>query len=86
LLRDIHEFNKRYQTRTNIVNDEKCDYVADSHSILVRSKNHFSQLFNIRGVNDVRQRKIHTEGQLVPESSAFEVELVVVKLKSHITR
>ena len=32
-----------------------------------------SQLFNVRGVNDVRQTEIHRGGQLVPEPSAFEV-------------
>jgi len=35
--------------------------VTDSHTILVGWRNHFSQLFNVHGVNDVRQRKIHTE-------------------------
>jgi len=35
------------------------------------------------GVNDVRQTEIQTAEPLVPESSAFEVELAVEKLKSH---
>jgi len=47
--------------------------VADSHSILARWRNHFSQLFNIHGVNDVRQTEIHAAVPLEPESSAFEV-------------
>jgi hypothetical protein len=38
---------------------------------------------NVHGVNDVRQAEIHTAEPLVPESSAFEVELAVAKLKSH---
>jgi len=70
-----------YQPRINIVQDEKGDLVIDCHSILVRWRNHFSQLFNVHGVSDVRRTEIHTAGQLVPESSAFEVELAIEKLK-----
>jgi len=57
--------------------------VADSHSILARWKNHFSQLLNKHGVNDVSQTEIHTQEPLVPEPSAFEVELAIEELKSH---
>ena len=60
-----------------------CDLVADSHSILVRWRNCFSQLLNVHGVNDVRQTEIHTAEPLVPEPGAFEVELPTEKLKSH---
>jgi len=35
------------------------------------------------GVNDVRQTEIHTTEPLVPEPSAFQVELPTEKLKSH---
>ena len=57
--------------------------VTDSHSILARWRNHFSQLLNVHGVNDVRQTEIHTAEPLVPEPSTFEVELATEKLKSH---
>jgi len=57
--------------------------VADCHSILARWRNHFSQLLNVHGFNDVRQTEIHTAEPVVPESSAFEFELAVEKLKSH---
>jgi len=81
LYRDISDFKKGYQPRTNIVKDEKGDLVADSHSILVRWKNSFSQLLNVQGVNDVRQREIHTAELLVPETTAFEFELAIEELK-----
>ena len=42
-----------------------------------------NQLFNVHGVKDVGQAEIHTAEQLVPEPSAFEVELVISKLQSH---
>ena len=50
LYSDISDFKKGYQPRTNIVKDEKGDFVTDSHSILARWKNHFSQLFSVHGV------------------------------------
>ena len=36
LYRGISDFKKGYQPRTNIVKDEKCNLVADCHSILAR--------------------------------------------------
>ena len=38
---------------------------------------------NVHEVKDVRQAEIHTVGPLVPEPSAFEVELAIEKLKNH---
>ena len=50
-IRDLYRGNndskKGYQPRTNIVKNEKCDLVRDSHSILDRWRNHFSQLSNV---------------------------------------
>ena len=57
LYRSISEFKKGYQPRTSIVRDEKSDLVANPHSILARWGNHFSQLLNVHGVNDIRQMK-----------------------------
>jgi hypothetical protein len=36
---------------------------------------------NVHGVNDVRQAEMHTAEPLVPEQSAFQVELAIEKLK-----
>ena len=60
LYRVISYFKKGYQPRCNIVKDEKGDLAEDSHSIVARWKNYFSQLFNVHGVTDVRQAEIHT--------------------------
>ena len=61
--------------------------LTDSHSILARWKNHFSQMLNVHGVNDVRQTEIHTEELLVRELSALEFELANCKAKkTQITR
>jgi hypothetical protein len=65
-----------------LVNDEKGDLVADSHRVLSGWRNYISQLLNVRVVNDVRQREIHTAELLVPEPSAFVAELAIEKLKS----
>ena len=57
---------KRVSSRSNIVRDEEGDLFTDSHSIVARWRNNFSQLFNVQGFTDVRQTKIHTEEPLVP--------------------
>jgi hypothetical protein len=48
-----------------------------------RWREHFSQLLNVHGVNDVGHTEIHTAETLVPEPSAFGVELAIEKLNSH---
>jgi hypothetical protein len=63
--------------------DEKGDLVTDSHSILARWRNHFSQLLNVHGVSSVKHTEIHTAEPLVPDPSTFEVEMVIEKLKGH---
>ena len=83
MYRGISDFKKGYQPRTNTVMDGKGNLVADFHSILARWGNHFPQLMNIHGVKDVRLTEIHTAEPLVPELSAFEVEMAIEKLKSH---
>jgi hypothetical protein len=83
LYRGINEFKRGHQPRINVVKDEKGDLVADSHSVLARERNFFSQLLNIHGVNDVRRTEVHTAEPLVPEPSAFEVEVAIEKLKRH---
>jgi hypothetical protein len=40
------------------VKDENDDLLADSLNILNRWKNYFSQLLNVYGVSEVRQREI----------------------------
>jgi hypothetical protein len=46
-------------------------------------RNHFSQLLNLHGVNDVRQTEIHTAEPVVLELSAFEIEMAIEKPKRH---
>ena len=54
---------------------------TDSHSILARWRNHFSQLSNVHGVYYNRQTQIHTVEPLVHEPSVFEVDLAIEKLR-----
>src|SRR5215469_397818 len=61
LYRGINDFKKGYHPRNIIVKDEKGDLFADSHSIMARWRNYFSQLLNVHEVNNVRQAEIHTE-------------------------
>ena len=56
LYRGISDLKKGYQPRTNIIKHEKGDRVTGSHCIVARWRSHFSQLFNVHGTNDVRQK------------------------------
>jgi len=51
----------------------------DSHSILSRWRNNFSQLLIVPGVNDFRHTEIHTAEPLVPEPSVSEFEMTTEK-------
>ena len=75
MYRGINDSKKVYQLRTKIIKDEKGNLLAGSHSTLARWRNHFSELFNVHCVNNVRQTEIHTAEPLVPEQSAFEFEM-----------
>jgi len=58
-------------------------FVTDSHNITAKWMNHFSQLFNVHGFHDVRQRETHTTDPLVLESSVSEFVIAIEKLKRH---
>ena len=72
-----------YQPITNRVQDEKDDFVTDSHSILARWRIHFSHLFSVHGISDVRQTEMHTAELLVPKPRVFGFQMSVEKLKRH---
>ena len=73
----INDMKKGYEPRTRIVKDEKCDLVADCHSVMARWRTFFSQILNVHGVSDVRQAEIYTSEPLVPELSFLEVDLAI---------
>jgi hypothetical protein len=77
LYRGIREFNMGYQPTNNLVKDENGDLLADSHNILNRWKNYFSQLLNIHNASDVRQIEVHMAEPLVPGPSRLEVEIAI---------
>jgi hypothetical protein len=83
LCRGISDFKKGYQPKTNIARDEKGDLVRDCRSILARWRNHFLQLFNVRGISDVRQTEIFTAEPTVLEPSDFQFETTTARLKRH---
>jgi hypothetical protein len=82
LYRGINELKRGYQLRNNLVKDENGDQLADSHKILKRWKNHFSELLNVHKVSDVRQIELDTAEPLVPGSSPFEVEIAIALRQS----
>jgi hypothetical protein len=60
------------------VKDENSDLLEDSHNILNRWKNYFSQLLNVLNVSEV-----HIAEPLVPGPSRLEVEIAIAKLKNY---
>jgi hypothetical protein len=82
LYREINEFKRGYQPRNNLVKYETGDLLADSHNILNRWKNYFSQFLNVH-VSDVRQTEVHMAEPLVPGPSRLEVEIAIAKLKKY---
>jgi hypothetical protein len=73
----ISDFKKGNQLEPNIIKDEKGYLHTHSHSIVTRWRNHFCQLLNVHGINDVRHAEILTAEPLVPEPRAFEIELAI---------
>jgi hypothetical protein len=65
------------------VKDENGDLLADSHNILNRWKNYFSQLLNVHNVSDVRQIEEHMAIPLGTGPSRLEVEIAIAKLKKY---
>ncbi|PNF29495.1 hypothetical protein B7P43_G04553 [Cryptotermes secundus] len=83
LYRGTNDFKRGYQPSSNLVKDENGDLLADSHNILNRWRNYFSQLLNVHRVSAVRQTEMHTAEPLVPEPTHFEVESAIAKLKRY---
>jgi hypothetical protein len=79
LYRGINELKRGYQPRNNLVKDENGDLLVESHNILSRWKNYFSQLLNVHNVSDVRQIEVHMAEPLVPGPSCLEVEIAIAK-------
>jgi hypothetical protein len=65
------------------VKDINGDLLADSHNILNRWKNYFSQLLNVHNVSDVRQIELHMAEPLVPGPNRLEDEIATAKLKKY---
>jgi hypothetical protein len=83
LYRGINEFKKGYQTRTNLVKDEKGDLLVYPHKSVNRWMYYFCQLLNVQWVGGIRQTEIQTAEPFVPQPSVSEVEVVIGKLKTY---
>jgi hypothetical protein len=76
LYRGITEFKKGYQTKTNLVRDEREDVYADPRKILTRWKNYFCQLLNVYRGQGVLGRLKFTQQSHLCQS------LVLLRLRS----
>jgi hypothetical protein len=76
--KNISDLYRGFQPTSKLVKDEISDLLADSHNIINRWKNCFSQLLNVHNVSDVRQIEIHTPEPLALDHSPFEDEIAIV--------
>jgi hypothetical protein len=77
--------NLRLATKptSNLVEDKNGDLLADSHNILNRWNNYFSQLLNVHNFSGVRQIEVHSAEPLVPGPRRPEIVIAIVKLKTY---
>jgi hypothetical protein len=80
---EINEFKRGHQPRDNFVKYENGDLLADSHSILNRWKNYFSQLLNVNNVGDVRQIEVYMAEPLVPGPSHLKIQILIAEFKTY---
>jgi hypothetical protein len=71
-----------YQCRSNILKDENGDRLVDSHNILNRWKNYFSQLLNVHDISDARQLEMHMAEPLVSGPVLLSLKLLLQSGKS----
>jgi hypothetical protein len=76
MYRRINEFRRDYQPRSNLVQDENGDLLADSHNILNRWKN-YVLLLNVHRVSDVRQIEIQWYLDIRPLWNKFNLVYVL---------
>jgi hypothetical protein len=81
IYKSINEYKKICQPRSNLVEDEEGDLLADPLNILSRWKYHFSHLLNAPGVSDIRQIEINRAEPLVPQHSPCKVKLILSSRK-----
>jgi hypothetical protein len=65
--------------------NENGGLLADSHIILNRWKNYFSQLLNVHRASDVRRIEIHTAEPVVPDPSFYVLQSGFSTLKMEAT-
>jgi hypothetical protein len=83
LYRRTNECKRSYQLKNNLVKDQNCELLGDSHNILNRWKSYFSHLLNAHNVSDVRQIEVYMVEPPVARPSCLEVQIAIAKLKEY---
>jgi hypothetical protein len=76
----VRELKGACQPRNNLIKNEDGELLADSHNIVNRWKNYFSQLLNVNIASDVRQIEVHTAEPLLLGPSRIDVEIAIANL------
>jgi hypothetical protein len=77
LYRDINDFKKGYQPRTNLVKDEKGDLLADPYKIVNRWMDYFCQLLNVQSVGVLGRQKYRQQSPLCQSLACLRLRFLL---------
>jgi hypothetical protein len=83
LYRGINDFKRGYQPGSNLVKCENGDLLADSHNILNRLKNYFTQLLKYLGSVMSGRLNVHRAEPLFPDAILVEFEIAIAIMKKY---
>jgi hypothetical protein len=76
MYRGINKFKKIHQHRTNLVKDEKGDFLADPDKIVNRWMNYFCQILNVQRVGVLGRQKYRQHSHLCQSLASLKTEKV----------
>jgi hypothetical protein len=84
LYRGMNEVKRGPQPRIKLLMNENGNQLADSHAILNRWINYYSQLLNVHSISVDRHTSIETHATelLLTDPSIFHVKIAVANLKN----
>jgi hypothetical protein len=82
LHRKNSDFKNGHKPGNDTVNNERGDFVTESHSIFARLRKHFYQFLNAHGDNIIEHTEIYTP-KPVPDPNDFEFRIAFDKIKRH---
>jgi len=82
LYKGVDSLRKGYQSRLEMIRNERGDLEADPTKIVDMWKSYFDKLLNVHKGEEAEEFEIRTAEPWIPEPSEIEVEMSVKKLKN----